>query len=52
MYENGYQIEIPYEQQNTSGVFAEICFDSINVEVDLIATIAYTLSVTHQKQEG
>ena len=52
MYEDDYQIEIPYEQQNTNGVLAEIYFDSSNVEVDLIATIAYTLNVTHQKEKG
>jgi hypothetical protein len=52
MYQDDYQIEIPYEQQNTNGILAEIYFDSSNVEVDLVATIVYTLNVTHQKEKG
>jgi hypothetical protein len=49
--EDDYQVEIPYEQQNTNGVMAEIYFDSSNIELDLIATIVYSLNVTYQKEK-
>lgn len=50
--EDNYQIEIPYEKQNSKGVMAAIYFDSSNIKIDLMATIAYTLTVTHQKEQG
>lgn len=49
--EDNYQIKIPYESQNTNGMAATIYFDSSACEVDLIASIAYTLNVTHQKEK-
>lgn len=53
MYDGeGYQIEIPYEKQNTKDVVAEIYFDSINNKLDLMATFAYTQTVIHQKEKG
>lgn len=47
----GYQIEIPYERQNTNGMMGEIHFDSVNLEVDFMASIAYTLNITLQKEK-
>ncbi len=52
MYDaEGYQIEIPYEKQNSNEVFGEIYFDSLNLKIDFIATIVYMLNVTLQKEK-
>lgn len=52
MYDSeGYRIEIPYERQNTNEILGAIYFDSVNLEVDFLATIAYTLNVTLQKEK-
>ncbi|NVK63907.1 MAG: hypothetical protein HWE22_04940 [Flavobacteriales bacterium] len=52
MYDaENYQIEIPFERQNTQGVLGKIYFDSTHLEIDFLATIAYNLNVTYKKEK-